>query len=159
MNKNILLAVVTDKLKKEREEVENQLKITKQAAIDAPGAMQSHSDTTKFQMNSLADTLRQLIKEKEEAIDNLNSFPPDKLNFSSIIQIGSVIEIKEDKNIKYYFILPVGGGIKIKQNNKIITVITPDTPIVAALQGKKKNDKINFEIENIIKEIEIVNII
>lgn len=154
MDKTIILSAVIDELKTEKQEIEAGLKTTKQTAIDAPSPMQSHSDTTKFQMNILADNLKRSLEEKENSINALILFSQNQPNSSSIIQMGSVIELREAGSVKFYFILPAGGGIKIEKNNKIITVITPQTPLAAALQGKSKSDKIKFRT----KELEIINI-
>ena len=154
MDKNALLAIVIEKLKTEKQEIQAVLNTTKQTAIAAPSPMQSHSDTTKFQMNILANNQKQSLEEKENSINSLISFSQNRLNSSSSIQLGSLIELKEVMDLKFYFILPAGGGIKIEKDNKVITIITPQTPLATALQGKNKGDKIKFKT----KELEIFNI-
>lgn len=154
MDKNTLLEIVIEKLKTEKQDIETGLKTAKQTAVDAPGPMQSHSDTTKFQMNVLFENLKQTLEEKENSINTLISFSKNQPSSLTTVQLGSVVELKDSGEIKFYFILPAGGGIKVEKDNKIITAITPQTPLATALQGKNKGDKIKFRT----KEMEIINI-
>lgn len=68
MNKKALLASTILELEKQKNNLTASVETTHQIAVEAPGAMQSHSDTTKAQTHILADNLRNLLAEKERAI-------------------------------------------------------------------------------------------
>ena len=54
MNKQKLLQCIIETLAQREKSAKQNLEATRQAAIEAPGAMQSHSDTTKWQMSGRA---------------------------------------------------------------------------------------------------------
>jgi len=147
MNKKLLIAEIIRELETERSQVEINLKSTLRAAAEAPGAMQSHSDTTKSQMHTLADNIRNSLVEKERAISALGNLPESQLQQSEVVQIGSVVEVQEsgDKQ-SFYFVLPEGGGINVKNEKRCIAVLTSRAPLAMVLIGKKKGDSTKFQI-------------
>jgi len=54
VEKKKIIAKVIGRLEAKKAELERSLKETRKAATEAPGFMQSASDTTKSQMNTLA---------------------------------------------------------------------------------------------------------
>lgn len=149
MNKKLLIAEIIKKLEIEKLQIEMSLKTTLQAAVEAPSAMQSHSDTRKSQMHALADNFRNLLVEKERAISALRNLPESQLQQSEVVQISSVVEVQEsgDKQ-SFYFVLPEGGGIEIKNKKQCIVVVTSRAPFATVLIGKKKGDSIKFQISS-----------
>ncbi|MEK7635928.1 MAG: GreA/GreB family elongation factor [Patescibacteria group bacterium] len=160
IDKKCLIEAVINELKRQESEIENSLKATRKAAIEAPGAMQSKSDTTKFQMNILSDTLRATISEKKNAISILSAFPESQLKLLNSVQIGAIVELQKNKeNFYFYFVLPEGGGVEVKYDTKRITIITPKTPIARSLIGKNEGDLVEFKTPTgIIQEIKIISI-
>ncbi|MBI5147883.1 MAG: GreA/GreB family elongation factor [Parcubacteria group bacterium] len=160
MTKQKLLQNVIEKLRQEIKSAEQSFTATKNAAIEAPGAMQSHSDTTKFQMSQLAEEIQRSIYEKSLALSTLQNmihqnFSPD----SEKVEIGSLIEtLNEDGKREFYFILPVGSGIKIVDNDKTISVITPQAPLAVALIGKREKEVIKLQIGHRQRELMIAHI-
>ena len=160
IDKKSLIEAVINELKRQEIEIENSLRTTRKAAIEAPGAMQSKSDTTKFQMNILSDTLKATLFEKKNAINIMSAFPESQLKLLNHVQIGAIVELQKNKgNIYFYFVLPEGGGIEIEYDTKRITVVTPKTPIVRSLLEKIEGDLVEFKTPTgIIQEIEIISI-
>jgi len=126
MTKQELLQRVIETVMQERKKAEESLATTRQAAIDAPGAMQSHSDTTKSQMSRLAEEIERSIEEKNFALRTLQGMAHSGLpSDTEVIKIGSVVEVLTERGEReIYFILPVGGGIEIVDNDRTITVAT-----------------------------------
>jgi len=67
-DKQAVFDLVIGKIEKEIAKDEGTLAGLRQASIDAPGAMESHSDTNKFQSGSLANSVGLLIEEKYTAV-------------------------------------------------------------------------------------------
>jgi transcription elongation GreA/GreB family factor len=160
MTKQKLLQNVIEELRREIKSAEQSFAATKKAAIEAPGAMQSHSDTTKFQMNQLTAEIQKSIYEKNLAIGILQSMANSNLPHNSEkVEVGSLVEtLNEYKEHEFYFILPVGGGIKIVDNSKTISVITPQAPLAAALIGKREKDVVKLQIGNRQRGLTIIHI-
>mgnify|MGYP001590122840 CR=1 FL=1 len=147
MDKKFLITEIIKELEAQKMQNEISLKATLQAAIEAPGAMESHSDTTKAQMHTLADNLRNSLTEKERAISVLRNLPEDQLQQSEVVQIGSVVEIQESGDKRNsYFVLPEGGGIEVKDEKRCVFVIASRAPLAKVLIGKKKGDSTKLQI-------------
>ena len=161
MIKQELLLNVIEQLTQEVKRVEQNLTEVKKAAAEAPGAMQSHSDTTKFQMSQLAGKIQNSINEKISALSVLQKMAhSDFCLDSEKIQIGSLVEtLNENREQEFYFILPVGAGIKIINNTKTILIITPQTPLGATLMGKRGEEMIKLQIGHRERELLIVSVL
>ena len=149
MTKHELLQCVVETLKREIENAKQSLESTSKAATEAPGAMESHSDTTKSQMSRLADEMQRLISEKSLALHTLQSVAHSGLlsGAGEETQVGSVVEVLTERNGReFYFILPAGGGIEINDNDKIVCVVTPRAPLAVALIGKQQGQTVKVRI-------------
>lgn len=142
MNKNEVISDVIKELKKQRSEIEAGLNSAKQAAREAPGAMQSHSDTTKSQMYTLAANMENLVKEKEAVEKFLENLKNTKSEKSDSIELGALAETEDQNHQKtFYLIVPKGGaGIIIQKENIRVVSITPETPLGSELLNKKIGD-------------------
>ncbi|MEK7593382.1 MAG: GreA/GreB family elongation factor [Patescibacteria group bacterium] len=150
MFKEKLKKELLDKLKKDLLDNKLRYKKAKEAAIDSPGRMQSRYDSSKEEFNYEAEAIQKRIFEIKKNIEELENL---SINFNNDnINIGSVIKIKINDEIKNYFISPAGGG-EILNND--IMVITPLSPIGKILLDKKENESINFNDKK-IKIIEIL---
>jgi len=145
MNQNIsikkevvdkLLELLKEKLISIRKEIDQ----TRQAAIEAPGRMQSRHDSSKQELSYLVDGLLNLLTDFQRDIVILERFKIEKSK-SEGITIGSIIQVKTEGGENFYCILPGGGGtiIDINRIGKI-TIVTPQTPLARSLLGKKVGD-------------------
>lgn len=112
-------------------------------------------------MSRLADEIQRSISEKDRAIRTLQSITVS--GFSSDankVAIGSLVEVLNERKVQeFYFILPFGGGIEITENNRMISVITPKTPIAVALLDKRQGQSANLKIGSQQRDLIIVNIL
>ena len=162
MDKSILLTRIIDNLQNEVDKLQERWQITKQAVIDAPGAMQSGSDTTKYQESRIADNIENNIIQKKQEIALLRKMLESGLmkdkKFDEV-QLRSIIEIRQSNgNTSVYFLLPVSGGIKTEYENQNILVINLKAPIVKLLLGHRAGDIIKSGLSSSQNEIEILNV-
>ena len=134
MNKDALLAAARDGLRQRIEESKVQLAQILRRANEAPGAMESHSDTDKNLYGRQAGGQQDAIgaMEVEYALMETLALPR-----SIVAEIGSLITTKDERGEFRYFILPGGGGIKVFEGDHEVVVVTPATPLGSILLGKK----------------------
>lgn len=60
------------------------------------------------------------------------------------IGIGALAEVELDKEKLTFFLLPCAGGTEVRVEGAEVTVVTPSSPVGAALMDKKKGDKFSF---------------
>jgi transcription elongation GreA/GreB family factor len=160
MTKQKLLQHVVEALTQERRNTERSLEAARSAAIEAPGAMQSHSDTTKSQMSRLSEEMQRSIDEKDLALRALNALMYSGLPSNvEAVKVGSVVEVRDGRNERaIYFILPAGGGIKVVDGDRTILVVTPRAPLSVALLGKRRGETVKLQIGPRHRELTVVDI-
>ncbi len=146
MNKEALIGKVVLKLEKEIAELEEGATSAHAASVDAPGAMQSHSDTSKFQNKVSEENLVSMLEEKKNRCGAIKTLEiPSEI---SEIQIGACILAEDGENEKRYILLPGGAGIEVWDDETLDSymTITPEVPIGKALLGKKEGIKTVFKV-------------
>lgn len=146
MNKEALIGKVVLKLEKEIAELEEGATSAHAASVDAPGAMQSHSDTSKFQNKVSEENLVSMLDEKKNRCGAIKTMEiPSEI---SEIKIGACILAEDGENEKRYILLPGGAGIEVWDDETLDSymTITPEVPIGKALMGKKEGIKTVFKV-------------
>ena len=160
MNKKTIIRGVIDELERQKNELETGLKSAEEAALESPGAMQSHSDTTKSQMHTLAMNIKNMAKQKETAIGSLNKLMDSEKIFDSVKE-GALVETEgEDGEKNFYIIAPEGGaGATIIREDATIISITLATPLGTALSGKTAGETAILKTKAGERKIKIINIL
>jgi hypothetical protein len=147
MDKQRLLQSVYDALTRDLKNTEQSIGKTMQAAIEAPSAMESHSDTTKFQMSTVANVMQGSYATKQQgllALETLMANPP------YISRIGSyaLVEVRDDQGCdERYFLLPAGGGGMYEIDGEEVIVLSDRAPLASALIGHVKGDIVTVKIQ------------
>ncbi|WP_310650227.1 hypothetical protein [Colwellia sp. MB02u-6] len=134
------------------------------AATDDQSVAETQYDTLAIEQSYLAEGQSRRVDEIRYAIKRLQSIPLAALQKKPQINIGSVVQLEKDiDKQQWFFLAPAAGGYRCKlalQSNTInIVVITPQSPIGAAMIGKVLDDEINIQIagKNIADFITMVN--
>ena len=159
MNKQKLLQCAIETLIQKKKNAEQSLETTRQAAIDAPGAMQSHSDTTKWQMSRRAEAIEQSIFETQQALGvlkHLMDHPPTITKGSNY----AIIEVEnlDDGSRAKYFLLPAGGGDTYEVDGEKITALTMSAPLARVLVGTVAGDEVEITTQGKTKRFVIVSV-
>lgn len=159
MNKQKLLQRVIETLAQREKNAKQSLETTRQAAIEAPGAMQSHSDTTKWQMSRHAEAIEQLISETQKALGALKSL----VDHSPTVTKGSIFAIIEVENLDdgskaKYFLLPAGGGDTYEVDGEKITALTMGTPLSRVLISVVAGDEVEITIQGKTKRFLVLSV-
>lgn len=159
MDKQKLLQYVIETLTQREKEAKQSLEMTRQAAIEAPGAMQSHSDTTKWQMHQRAGAIEQLLSEVQQGLGALKRL----MNYSATITKGSVYAIIEVKNLgddswTKYFLLPAGGGNTYEVEGEQITILNMGAPMARAFFGAVAGDEVEVKIQETTRTFCVVSV-
>jgi transcription elongation GreA/GreB family factor len=137
------------------------------AATDDQSVAETQYDTLAIEQSYLAEGQSRRVDEIRYAIKRLHSIPLAALQKKPQINIGSVVQLEKDIDKRqWFFLAPAAGGYRCKltlQSNTITTinivVITPQSPIGAAMMGKVLDDEISIQIagKNITDLITMVN--
>ncbi len=143
MNKQMILAKVIEALE---EELRVQLKGQASAAEGATHAearAETKWDTCGLEQSYLARGLAKQFETLAKQVTDLRGFIPPDLRGKSISS-GALVETEMDGFKDLFFLLECGGGREVKADGREITVITPESPVGAALTGKTEGDAYSF---------------
>lgn len=134
------------------------------AATNDQSVAETQYDTLAIEQSYLAEGQSRRVDEIRYAIKRLQNIPLAALQKKPQINIGSVVQLEKDiDKQQWFFLAPAAGGYRCKlamQSNTInIVVITPQSPIGAAMMGKVLDDEISIQIadKNIADFITMVN--
>jgi transcription elongation GreA/GreB family factor len=141
IDRALLLEKVFDLLQKKLDSLNKSLRQSQDSVNQAPTAWESHSDTLRFQFERFSDNLRMLIKKTDDATQELGSIK----SVPAHISLGSIVEIKKDDKILYYFISAMSLEEPISINGHECIILSKDAPIAKSLLNKKTGDDVTIE--------------
>ena len=119
--------------------------------------MQSWSDTSRFQLRSVAANLKSQHQKVQKCLEELKRI--DTCKKCQKVEVGALVEIKMGKEISHYFISPAGSGAEILNINKEqITTLSVDSLLAKKLLDKKSGSRIKLESSADLQDISILEI-
>ena len=141
-------------------ELENDLRRLQAANKDASaGATSSEAraetkwDTCGLEASYLARGHAQQFKALAANVHELRAFTAPSFK-DAPIDVGALVEVQQAGETMLFYLLPCGGGTELVVEGREVTVITPESPVGAALLGKLSGDSYSFRAGltgNIIK--------
>lgn len=133
-------------------------KATKDAAINEESQPENQYDTRALEASYLAGAQAQRVFEIEQQLTVLRLLPIK--TYTDLSPIGSTALVKLDceSQIVYVLVLPCAGGLTIHFEDKNIQIITPKSPLGESLLGLQVGDVAQVEIQNGVKEYEVLSV-
>lgn len=128
-----------EKLKKESQEESSQ----------HIGAMESRYDTFKEEAQYAVATQERKINELSQAITEIQKIinDPEFSKVNRVIELGAIFTLKSADKKSKFLLLPVAAGVKLKDGDDEILVITQNSLIGKSTLGKKIGDQIENKYE------------
>ncbi len=143
MNKATILKVLLAELE---EELRRLLAANEQAsagATDSEAKAETKWDTCGLESSYLARGHAEQFKTLAADVHNLRGFvAPDYTDRP--IGGGALVDVEMGGTSMLFFLLYCGGGIDLMVEDREVTVITPESPVGAALQGHSAGDTFSF---------------
>lgn len=148
MDKSAILELVVRKLQDQMTTNTQGLDRVRQGAIDAPGAMQSKSDTTKVELGRVADQLLEVIDKRRREADALREFAAGmKSGICTAIGVGALAYIEIDGTEEQtFFFLPAAAGMHLEVDGLSVQVVSMDAPFTRNLLGRRAGETITVPI-------------
>ncbi|VGO15242.1 hypothetical protein PDESU_03824 [Pontiella desulfatans] len=143
MDKTKILKAVLAELE---EELRRQLKGQETAAEGATHAeakAETKWDTCGLEQSYLARGLAKQFEKLAKGFEDLRSFRPSDFT-GKPIGVGALVETEMDGYTDLFFMLECGGGTEVNVDGREITVITPESPVGAALIKKQQGETYSF---------------
>ncbi len=158
MMKKQILDSVLEQLEEECRFLRQAAKAAEEAATSEESKPENEYDTRALEASYLAQAQGKRLQELQKMMEHLKSFPTRE-NPGSLIASGSLVQVDSEGNTLWYFLLPWGAGLQAIANNEKITVVSLDSPLGLALQGKKAGDIFTFSRPKGSREYEILQVL
>ena len=146
--------------------VEGELATMRKAALDAAeGATheeakpENDKDTRAIEASYLAAGQAERFRQLEASLKMLENLELLELKKSAPISSSAVITLEDDDEVKTtYLLLPYFGGVALELEGLKVQVVTPPSPLGAALLGKTTGDVIELRVKAGRRELTIVDV-
>lgn len=145
------------------EKVSADLAVTTQAALAAhEGATHTESkaedqyDTRGLEASYLAGAQSKRAMELEHTLGLFRFIDLKTFTDETPIAATALIELECDGKRSLYFFMPKGGGLSARYENKLVQLVTPQSPMGEALLGRKVGDQIEVGIGGVTRDYDIV---
>jgi hypothetical protein len=143
MNKTALLRAVITELENDLHRQQDANKQASAGATDGEARAETKWDTCGLESSYLARGHALQFKALVADLETLRTFMIPVYD-GLPIGVGALVETELDKEKMLCFLLPCAGGIEVSFEGCTVSVITPSSPIGAALLDKKQGDKFSF---------------
>ncbi|MEN7972978.1 MAG: hypothetical protein ABFR47_03995 [Verrucomicrobiota bacterium] len=152
--KRIVLDAVIKELEQELERRQGaSTNASKSAMHSAPGA-EKQRDTTGLEAAYLAHGHSMQSTTLARQIEELKALGIEDFSGQEIDE-GALVEVELDGDADLYFLLRCGGGTEVAVDGRLVTVITPDSPLGGALMGNVEAGFVSLAtgMEGIVLEV------
>ena len=114
-----------------------------ETATNGETVAENKYDTFGLEASYLAAGQSRRVFECEEDIKIFKLLEVQDFKPESLIRPGALVELEDaQNNIKYLFLSPVSGGLKVSFNQLEVTLVTPSAPLGSALMNQVLGDEI-----------------
>lgn len=150
MNKPEILAKIIERLREEFETRWRVSKLTREEGNDAESKAESKYDTLSIEENYLADGLAKQALAAADAIAGIEKMNLRAFTKDDPIDLGALVELEFPGAREWFFLAPSGGGTEILHGNKVVTVITPESPLGSQLIGSSIGNRTSAPAARIV---------
>ncbi|CAN5527223.1 GreA/GreB family elongation factor [soil metagenome] len=141
MNKAAIIEAIRSALREEYEIFQNSSKQTRAAGNDPESKSEGKYDTRSIEENYLADGLAKQALASAEAAVAYEKLELRGFDAETPLDLGALARLEFSDETLWFFLGPSGGGIEVQTEGKMVTVVTPESPLGSQLLGLKVGEK------------------
>lgn len=115
-------------------------------------------DTRALEQSYLAGAQAARVEVLEAALAHVYALNPPALGGDDPCQPGACVVVDDGEAERRYFICEVGGGTKLEVDGETWRVLTPGSPLGAALLHKRTGDVVEHAVRGELVELELTQI-
>ncbi len=139
MNKGVILEALLEVMEFNLRRHHSANKSASAGATDTQSKAETKWDTCGLEASYLARGHAMQFSELATQLDALRSMPLHSYA-GKPIGVGACVEVEIGEERSFYFLAHHGGGIELKLDMGMVTVITPESPLGLAVKGKRLGD-------------------
>ncbi len=150
MNKNAVYLLMLEKLAIDLDVLQRAAQTAYEAATHAENIAENKYDTLGLEASYLATGQARRVEEIRQALKNCQAMTLAPFDPAHGIQVGALVHLEAGSGSgQWLFLAPDAAGLKLVHDEHTVTVITPRSPLGAALLGKQKDDEVLINIAGV----------
>ena len=143
MNKTALLRAIISELENDLRRQQAANKQASAGATDGEARAETKWDTCGLESSYLARGHALQFKALAADLQELRTYMIPVFS-GRPIGVGALVDVEQDREKMLFFLLPCAGGTEVQLDGRAVTVITPSSPLGAALIDKKQGETFSF---------------
>ena len=150
MNKNAVHLLMLEKLEIDLDVLQRAAQTAYEAATHAENIAENKYDTLGLEASYLATGQARRVEEIRQALKNCQAMTLAPFDPAHGIQVGALVHLEAGSGSgQWLFLAPDAAGLKLAHDEHTVTVITPRSPLGAALLGKQQDDEVLINIAGV----------
>ena len=154
MNKNAVYLLMLEKLEIDLDVLQRAAQTAYEAATHAENIAENKYDTLGLEASYLATGQARRVEEIRQALKNCQAMVLAPFNPAQGIEVGALVNLEAGNGSgsgsgQWLFLAPDAAGLKLVHDEHTVTVITPRSPLGAALLGKQPDDEVLINIAGV----------
>ena len=160
MNKALVLEQILAALRCDLSALQAAVKTAHESATHGESVAENKYDTRGLEAAYLAHGQAKRADEIETALRIYEAVSPQALAHPcSEVGISSLVQIEDQAGlVRWLWIGEDAGGLKFIVDNREITIVTPHSPLGAALMGRRQGDAFELRVADNLMEYEITSL-
>jgi transcription elongation GreA/GreB family factor len=155
-DKTALIEKIREGLRAELAVAERLARDTADAANHPEARPENDKDTRKVELSYLAAGQAARARELEAAISMVGSIDVGAHRPEEPLRLGSLATLDSGDKTQRVFLSPVAGGMKIRDEDGEISVVTSEAPLGRELMGKSVGESFELKVAGRSRDVEIV---
>jgi len=147
-DKRRLVACVVESLEASRRMMAEAAAESSAAATHPESRAEDPKDMRSTEVSYLARGQAMRVEELDEQIMRLRYFEPRAFAEDDSVAAGAVVEVEldDDDDIRWYFVLPYGGGTEVTHAGRTVTIVTGNSPLGRSLLDRCVGDDVELVV-------------
>ncbi|MFT5430254.1 MAG: transcription elongation GreA/GreB family factor [Myxococcota bacterium] len=134
-------------------------KATMDGATHAESKQEGSKDTRAIEAGYLARGLAERAEALQGTLGRTRKFEPRNFTEDDRVSVGAAVELEDAAGTsRHVYLLPSGGGMSVEIEGQSIAVVTPKSPLGAALVGREVGDEFEFRTPRSTRRYEVCGI-
>lgn len=159
IDKRAVISAALARLEADHRLLVAQAEATREAATHEEAKPENDKDTRGLEQSYLARGQARRVEEVGEAITRLRFLELPPFGPDHPVGAGALVEVElEDESTQHWLVVPVAGGMVVEVGGVEVRLITPASPVGAALIGKLEGDELEVRVQRNIRRYVVMSV-
>lgn len=155
--KELVQSFITQ-LEADLESIAEAARATLDAATNEESKAENQYDTRALEAGYLAGAQAKRVKELKDVLGLFQNLEFKDFASTEPVQSTALVEVELDNKLNTLLIMPKGGGVQLKHNEKTVQIVTPASHLGEAILGLKVGEVAEFEVGDKTRFCEIIDV-